>query len=240
MFYLPAKPTAATIGVCLVFATAFTASLQSQSRRDSGTGVVSGRVAVLERGNRQADDVSNAVVWLETASPVPMAPETVLVNTSRKQFQPHLVVVPVGSRVEFPNSDAFDHNVFSLSDQALFDLGAFGRGESRGTVFERAGIVRVFCNVHPNMSSVIMVRDNPYFAQPLADGSFAIPDVPVGSYTLRVWHERAGDSISRDVVVAVGMNEDLVLELDARQYEFVQHLNKFGRPYSTARRGRRY
>jgi plastocyanin len=212
----------------------------AQSSPPLSTGTISGRVTVIDNGDKSADDVSQAVLWLETDAPVIVRPETVTVNTSKKEFQPHVAVVPVGSHVEFPNSDPFDHNVFSLSDNAMFDLGTFGRGESRGTTFDRPGIIRIFCNVHANMSGTIVVRDNPYFAQPLADGSFSIPAVPVGTYTMRVWHERARETATLEVEVTRSGLSGLAIELDARGYVFVQHLNKFGRPYSTARRGRRY
>jgi plastocyanin len=197
-------------------------------------------VTVIDKGDKVAEDVSQAVIWLDTDAPVPMPADTITVNTSRKEFQPQIAVVPVGSYVEFPNSDPFDHNVFSLSENALFDLGSFGRGESRGTTFNRPGIIRTFCNVHASMSGTIVVRDNPYHAQPLADGTFTIAEVPVGTYTMHVWHERAKESVALEVDVSENGVGGLAIELDARGYVFVQHLNKFGRPYSTARRGRRY
>lgn len=212
----------------------------AQSPQSRGFGALSGRVSIVDDGDKVADDVSEAVLWIETDMPVAIPPETVIVNTAKKEFQPHVAVVPVGSYVEFPNSDPFDHNVFSLSDNALFDLGSFGRGESRGTTFSRPGIVRIFCNVHANMSGTIVVRDNPYFAQPLADGSFTIHGIPVGTYKLHVWHERARDTATLEVDVTADGLDGIAIELDARGYAFVQHLNKFGRPYSTARRGRRY
>ena len=212
----------------------------AQAGQNPRLGTITGRVTVLDKGDKQADDVSQTVVWIETVVPVAMPVETVTVNTSKKEFQPHLVVLPVGSSVTFPNTDAFDHNVFSLTDNALFDLGSFGRGEARGTTFTRPGIVRIYCNVHPNMSSVVVVRDNPYYALPSADGSFTISDVPVGTYVLHAWHERANNPVSQQVEVTGNVSGELALQLDAREYEFVQHLNKFGRPYSMARRGRRY
>ena len=240
MPYQIAMSVSRPIGLAVCLAALLAGTAATQTARGRQTGAVTGRVTVIDKDEKFADDVGEAVVWIETATPLPMPAETVTVNTSKKEFQPHMVVVPVGSRVEFPNSDPFDHNVFSLSDNALFDLGSFGRGESRGTTFDRPGIVRIYCNVHANMSGTIVVRDNPYFSQPLADGSFDILGVPVGTHTLHVWHERARETVTLDVDVTNAGVSGLNIELDARGYVFVQHLNKFGRPYSTARRGRRY
>jgi len=194
----------------------------------------------MEKGNKLADDLSDAVVWIEVSQPDSLTPEVATITTSDKEFRPHVIVVPRGSTVEFSNTDGFDHNVFSLTKGSVFDLGSYGRGETRSTTFSRPGIVRVYCDVHSNMSAVVVVRDNPFYAQPSVDGSFAIDSVPPGTYTMHAWHERAKEPVSLTVEITARGLRGIDLELDAREYEFVQHLNKFGRPYSTARRGRRY
>lgn len=201
---------------------------------------VSGRVTVLDKNNRLAEDVSMAVVWLQPQENVPVHPDSVEITMSDKDFEPHVVVVPVGSVVSFPNHDPFDHNVFSRSDAGPFDLGRYDRGETASTTFRRPGIVRVYCNIHAHMSAVVAVRDNRYFTQPLADGTFTIPAVPPGEYTVHAWHERAKEFTPGHVMVGAAGVSDMAIELDAREYEFVQHLNKFGQPYSEARPGRRY
>lgn len=201
---------------------------------------VSGTVSILDRDRDERSDVAQAVVWLESSSRVPVVPVEVAIQTSDKEFSPHVVVVPAGSRVSFPNNDAFDHNVFSRSREAVFDLGRYGRGEARSTVFGRPGIVRIYCNIHSHMSAVVVVRDSPYFTQPAADGSFRVEGLAAGSYTLHAWHERAREEIARQLDVGGSDIVDLMVELDTREYEFVQHLNKYGQPYSRARRGRRY
>ncbi|OGU13826.1 MAG: hypothetical protein A3K13_03365 [Gemmatimonadetes bacterium RIFCSPLOWO2_12_FULL_68_9] len=199
---------------------------------------VSGKMVVLDKGNKPATDVGQAVVWLESTQPASVTPVTAQIVTSDKEFKPRVVVVTVGSTLNFPNSDPFDHNVFSLSQEGPFDLGLYGRGLAKSTQFTRPGIIRVYCNVHAQMSAFVVVRDSPYYAQPGGDGTFSIGPVPPGQYTLRAWHERAVELPPQVVQVAASGLSGLALQLDARGYKFVQHLNKFGQPYPT--RGRRY
>jgi plastocyanin len=205
---------------------------------DSRRATLNGHLTLLEKGDKQAEDVGQAVIWLATktpgSTPTPVRAE---INTADKEFSPHVLVLPAGSTVTFPNHDPFNHNVFSLSEENPFDLGLYGRGETRAVKFSRAGIVRIFCNVHPQMSALVVVRDNPYYSQPSSDGSFTIDRVPAGRYVLHAWHERAPE-ISRDLTVPVQASDALNLQLDARGYKFKPHLNKFGRPYP--QQGRRY
>jgi len=196
---------------------------------------VHGRLTVIDKGNHQADDVGQAVVWL--AGPAPVQPISAEITTSKKAFSPHVLVVPVGSTVSFPNHDPFNHNVFSLSEEQPFDLGLYGRGQTRSVRFQRAGVIRVYCNVHAQMSALIVVRDGPYFAQPEADGSFVLPQVPPGRYLLHAWHERA-DEVTQPLEIPAGGLADVTLQLDARGYRFKPHLNKYGQPYP--QEGRRY
>jgi plastocyanin len=197
---------------------------------------VGGRVTMRDKGDRPGD-VGQAVVWLATSAPVAVAPVRAEMGTAQKEFSPHVLVVPVGSTVSFPNHDPFNHNVFSLSEEGPFDLGLYGRGEGRSVKFSRPGIVRVYCNVHAQMSAIVVVRDNPYFTQPESDGTFSLPSVPAGSYLLHVWHERAPE-VTRQLQVSPAGLENLTVELDARGYRFKPHLNKFGQPYP--QQGRRY
>ena len=198
---------------------------------------VSGRLTILDRGDRPGQDVGNAVLWLESPTlPAAMPVETRIV-TEGKQFVPRIVVVPAGSTVRFPNNDPFNHNVFSLSEQGSFDLGLYGRGEEKGTVLAHPGLVQVYCNVHAQMSAVILVRGNGQWVRPGSDGSFRFSDVPAGDYTLHVWHERA-QPVSQPLRVGAAAPAPLALTLDARRWRFVQHTDKTGRAYSD--RGRRY
>lgn len=197
---------------------------------------VSGRVQVTDAGGRQAQDLGNAVVFLEGRGPRAAATRIDMALDAR-QFRPRVVVVPVGTTVQFPNLDPFNHNVFSLNEPNAFDLGLYGRGETESKRFTRPGVVRIYCNIHPRMTGVIVVRDNAWFAQPGADGSFTIPGVPAGTYTLNVWHERA-PAVSRQITVTDGGLTGLELALDASGFQFVQHRNKSGQEYTGAARER--
>lgn len=200
------------------------------------TADVRGRLTLLEKGNRPGDDVGTAVVWLEGGGGRP-APVQAEISTAEKAFSPHVLVLPVGSTVAFPNHDPFNHNVFSLSEEQPFDLGLYGRGEARSIKLERAGIIRVYCNVHAQMSALLVVRDGAYFTQPSGDGSFLLPAVPPGHYILHAWHERALELTQPLDVPAAGL-AGVAIELDARGYRFKPHLNKYGQPYP--QQGRRY
>jgi plastocyanin len=126
------------------------------------------------------------------------------IEQSQKSFQPHLLAVPVGSKVSFPNHDVFFHNVFSLQPQ--FDLGVFNVGESRDVRFDRPGVVQVLCNLHANMAAFLVVLDEPYFAVTNERGHFTIKDLPPGRYHARAWHELSKAGATRDIVIAAGDN----------------------------------
>ncbi|HEY7480945.1 MAG TPA: plastocyanin/azurin family copper-binding protein [Gemmatimonadales bacterium] len=198
---------------------------------------VSGRVTMLDRENQPGDDVGQAVIWLSGPRAQSRPPTETDIGTSNKEFSPHVLVVPVGSTVSFSNYDPFNHNVFSLSEENPFDLGLYGRGEARSVRFDKPGLVRVYCNVHAQMSGLVLVRDTPWYTQPHSDGSFTLGSVPPGAYTLHAWHERAPEVTQELTVPAEGLS-DVALELDARGYVFKPHLNKHGQPYP--QQGRRY
>ncbi len=200
-------------------------------------GSVNGRVIVMEAGNRQARDVAQAVVWLESSRRFPVRGGAVRMIMAGKEFQPHLVVATTGTSVTFPNEDPFNHNAFSRTRMGEFDLGLYGRGDNRSTTFPVAGIYRIYCNVHAGMSAFAVIRDNPYYSRPSTDGSFEIGNVPPGVYTIVAWHERGGET-RQNIDVSDAGATGLQLQLDARGFQPATHLNKYGKPYR--RRGRRY
>jgi plastocyanin len=196
---------------------------------------VAGTLVLREQGDKPSPEVGSAVIWL-TGDHAPAAvPDTVEMATEGKQFVPHLLIVPRGSTVTFPNHDPFNHNVFSLSPAAKFDLGLFGRGENHGYAFGNAGIVRVYCNVHAQMRGLVLVHDTRLVTQPGADGKFKLTGVPPGDYTLNLWHERASTTTVPVKVTAAGV-DNLALTMDARGYRLVQHRDKNGQSYSDRKR----
>ena len=206
-------------------------------------GRLTGRIVILEKDNKPSPDLGDAVLYLESsASPSPATaakPVTIEIAITDKTYAPHVVVVPVGSTVRFPNHDPFNHNVFSVSEPNTFDLGLYGRGEVKSQTFEHPGLVRVYCNVHPRMVAYVFVMENRYYAQPGSDGSFAIDNVPAGRYRLHVWHERIPSEVVKDVS-AGGAELELQVALNARGYKWQPHRNKYGRNYPTNAGRERY
>lgn len=196
----------------------------------AAAGTVSGRVEIPEK-NGKAGDPSDAVVYVEGLKARPK-PLTAVVAMKGKQFLPRVTVVPVGSTVTFPNDDPIFHNVFSLSGQNRFDLDLYKRPRSGTRTFEHPGVVRVYCNIHPQMSAVVLVVDSAHHVQPGKDGAFSIPDLPAGRYTLRAWHERGGEASAEVEVKAQGAT-DAALVLDASKFKRTRHKNKYGKDYST-------
>ena len=194
-------------------------------------GTVRGRLEVVEKGGRRAPDVTDAVVWVEGPKVRPR-PATATVVMKGKAFQPRVVVVPVGGTVEFPNQDPVFHNVFSVSGENGFDLSLYKRPKSGAPQpFRHPGLVRVYCNIHPQMSAFILVRDNPFWARPGKDGTFVIADVPAGTWVVKAWHERSGEAAERVTVSAEG-EVAVPLTLDASRFKQAPHKNKYGKDYT--------
>ncbi len=143
--------------------------------------------------------VAEAIVWIDApgARRIGKTPDAVL-NQRDVQFAPRVLAVQVGTRVRFPNSDRVFHNVFSYHDGTRFDLGLYPVGAVKEVPFDRPGLSRIFCNIHPQMAVYLMVLDTPFFAVSDRDGRFTIPGVPPGVHRYHAW--RAGGSILTDEI----------------------------------------
>jgi plastocyanin len=202
------------------------------------------RVALTQTSDGKTSksrEAGNVIVWLTPAAgtvrPVAFSqaspPRLVQRN---KSFDPHLLIVPVGSVVAFPNRDPFFHNVFSLFEGKRFDLGLYEAGSTRDVHFDKAGISYIFCNIHPEMSAVVVALDTPYYGMSDQHGQVVIAGVPAGKYVLRVWHESALPdtlkAMTRDVTISASSSTLGVLRLAEGDLS-KGHKNLYGLDYDT-------
>ncbi len=195
------------------------------------TGGVSGKVTIVKAG-AVLPDAANAVVWIDGLN-LPGAPAGVVkaeMKSDHKSFQPRIIAVPKDAAVDFPNVDPIFHNVFSVSPGNRFDLGLYRSGTSKPNVFHEPGLVRVYCNIHPQMVGFVMVVDSSFVAVTGKDGAFRFEGVPPGSYTVKVWQEEGGES-QLPAKVRAGADATLAFSLDASQYQLQPHKNKYGKDY---------
>lgn len=155
-------------------------------------------VTTTKATRRTIPDESNVAVWLVPLEHAPINASGAASNAKppqlvqrNKTFEPHVLIVRVGTVVEFPNKDPFFHNIFSLYDGRRFDLGLYEAGSKRTVLFDRPGISYLFCNIHAEMSAVIVAVETPYFGLSGRSGHVAISNVPDGRYQLNVWYERS-------------------------------------------------
>jgi plastocyanin len=195
-------------------------------------------VRVKHLGDAAKNDYGNVVVWLvplDRTQPLQGRRREYRIVQKNKEFHPHVLAVPVGTSVEFPNEDPFFHNVFSLYKGKRFDLGLYEAGSSRKVVFDKPGVSFIFCNIHPDMNAYVLALSSPLFDVTERDGRVKITDVPDGKYRMEVWYERAETSeltrLSRVVDVANPLVKLGVIDLaDSPRFQ-PKHLNKHGRPY---------
>jgi plastocyanin len=162
----------------------------------------------------------------------PRQPGRYSLRQKNKTFLPRVLGVPVGSSVDFPNDDLIFHNVFSLSTPQPFDLGLYRSGESPSRTFTQPGTYRVFCNIHPQMSALILVVPTPHVVVAGQDGRFVL-DLPAGRYRLTAVSERASP-VSVEVVAEAGATIAPGLALDESDWAAIPHKNKFGKDYPAA------
>jgi plastocyanin len=199
---------------------------------------VTGRVATY--GGANPRDGISAVVWLMPAGHPPNDPAAVqtveaVLRQKNKAFEPHLLAVTKGSTIQFPNLDPWFHNVFSLFNGKKFDLGLYEAGTSRTVHFDREGVSYIFCNIHPEMSAVVVVVSSPYYSVAVKDGDFSIAGVPPGRYTLHIWSENSLpetlDALSREVEVNGTTHSVGTLRVRTTDIAQTQHKNKYGQDY---------
>ena len=220
------------------WAAAVTALLMSCALVHAEEATVTARVEVAGEHVADSTKAQNVVVWLSPVDPhPPMKPFPTShwrLTQHHKSFEPHLLVVPVGAVVQFPNRDPFFHNVFSLFEGKRFDLGLYEAGTTREVAFDRPGVSYIFCNIHAEMSAVVIALDSPYFGVSNRKGEIVIPQVPSGHYHMRVWYEAALpatlDAMTREVNITADSSTLGVLQIPAA-VAVDAHKNKYGMDY---------
>jgi plastocyanin len=180
-----------------------------------------------------------AVLWLKPLQETPAAPfassQTYTLLQKNRTFKPHLLVVPVGGVVQFPNADPFFHNVFSLFDGKRFDLGLYEAGSTKSVTFSREGVSYIFCNIHPEMSAVILALSTRLYATADPSGRFHLVEVPAGEYELHVWVEGiqqpALNALTRRIHLTASAADLGKVEVPGGIPPATTHTNMYGKPY---------
>ena len=197
--------------------------------------------AQLTRNGRHIKDASKVVVWLTPlgTTPVPLpspqpSSEIPQLVQKDKSFQPSLLVIPAGGKVEFPNHDPFFHNVFSLFDGKRFDLGLYESGTTQVVQFDKPGISFIFCNIHAQMSAVVIALSTPYYAISNGRGEMSIAGVIPGRYQMHIFHPSVSPEVlhaaEREITVTSGETFLGAFSLAESNLELA-HKNKYGRDY---------
>jgi hemoglobin len=164
------------------------------------------------------------MLWPERGAKKRIAKQRI-VEQRGKTFAPHVMAVPLGSTVSFPNFDQIYHNVFSLSKAKPFDLGMYKNGETREVRLDKPGIVRLGCNLHANMSAYLIVVDAPHYVIVEDDGSYSFKSLAPGKYRVQAWNEQSGEPAMTTVTIKAGSNES---DIELKGGGLVISPDKFG------------
>ncbi len=232
------------IGVVVLWACAACSIAQVTTTVRGRVEVAGGAVKTAgAKGKTRPGALPGTVVWLTPIGaaadegairPQPVTAPLRLVQKN-KSFDPHILVVPAGSTVEFPNHDPFFHNVFSLFEGKRFDLGLYEAGTSRMVRFDRPGISYIFCNIHPEMSAIVITITTRLYAIANPDGQLSVADVPYGRYVLHVWSEGMGAENTQPQTREISITESAsslgVIKIPQINGQPMAHKNKYGRDY---------
>ena len=202
---------------------------------------VEGTIKIVTREGGDKGRHDGVVVFLDGLErPGSSRPPTThaVIRQQHKQFIPEVLPIVAGTTVDFPNEDSIYHNVFSLSKVTPFDLGLYAQDGTKSVTFDRPGLVKIYCNIHPQMIAYLLVLGNPYFTVTDAQGRFVIPDAPLGSATLRTWYSRSQEHPERTIQVTPQGVKDLNLQLVEsitlqikEESVSIEHKNKWGQDY---------
>jgi plastocyanin len=228
--------------ISVLFSLAFFVSsvpANSGDAADRPAAEISGEVALVQLQSGHPVDASQVVVWLVPMNTIQKVHATQQTHyrmlQKNKHFEPSLLVVPVGSVVDFPNADPWFHNVFSLYRGKRFDLGLYQAGAQRSVKFDRVGPSYLFCNIHPEMKGVVLAVDSELFSTSDKTGHYSIAGVPPGKYQLHVWYENAKpeavQALQRVVAIESGDRVLPLISVPVVQQMQAGHKNKYGQDY---------
>jgi plastocyanin len=212
--------------------------VQAQSAERSTE--VKGQVTLVAAGaGVSKKDASRVVVWLTPVNSAETIPPTqrphYRLRQRDKRFEPGLLVVPVGSVVDFPNADPWFHNVFSLYRGKRFDLGLYQAGAQRSVRFDRAGPSYLFCNIHPEMTGVILAVESELFALTDKNGRYTLAGIAPGKYVLHIWYENAAPELleasARTVNIEAETRTLPAISITVAEQGPTEHKNKYGQDY---------
>jgi plastocyanin len=222
----------------------FSAAVWLAQAEKTSAATITGQVQLAnsrEAAVRKRKDYSGVALWLEPVDRSvrpPLVPHNAEMVQRDKTFSPHVLIVQVGSTVDFPNFDPIFHNAFSNFSGQPFDVGLYPPGTSRSITFRRTGIVRVFCNIHSTMSAILVVTPTPWYAVTSNSGRFRIANVPPGEYQLHLFHERALPEnlrlLERRIAVPESGLELPPISVSELGYIPTPHTNKYGKEYPPA------
>lgn len=198
------------IGMLLVFPSVVLAA------DAGGVGIIKGTITINGKPTSDAvvsvEGLSDAQVKARVAS---AKPQKKVMDQKEMKFIPTVIVTMVGGTVAFPNHDKTWHNVFSKGGASDFDLGLYPPGETRSKKFDKPGVARILCNVHPNMEAFVVVKSHPWFATTDSRGLYEIKDVPLGRLRVQIWHPNL--EIQNETVQLVRDGEVFALNVDLKK-----------------------
>lgn len=195
----------------------------------------SGTVSINEKGKKGlASEYSDTIVYFVPDSPLETGGQTPLQDKEmvmeKKAFSPRVLPIQKGTTVSFPNFDPILHNAFSTSAKNKFDLGLYSGGDEKRQLFDKSGLVRIYCNVHHNMVAYVLVFDNPFYTKINTDGSFVLNNLPDNySGSVFVWHPRS--KVIKKHITAEEHQESESFQISLTKRKIPAHKNKLGKSY---------
>ena len=240
-FFYPKRKSFIIACLLIVFGLVLKPTPVTSEEVIENTKTVSGTITIFDKQGNEKKNRAGVIVFLDELGPEAYSNatnETVIIQQIKKEFKPEVLPVLAGTTVEFPNNDNIVHNVFSLSKAKPFDLGYYKGKISKSVRFDTPGLVKVYCNIHPDMIAHILVLPTPHFVMTDENGKFSIPNVPIGRGVVRAWHAKSRSHPEQ----VISITESGIRSEDAKPIEEIKlninedvvsfkHKNKFGQNY---------